>query len=144
MNRDKDSEELHFIDSNIFFYSKIMDTEYGASCAEVLRQIQDKKISAATSVLVTLEVVNALRKFGLARQVKDVIDSIFSLEIEILDMTSSDVRNAIELCQRFGISPYDCAHVAVMHRAEITRIISADKDFDRIPDVKRKNPKLFK
>jgi predicted nucleic acid-binding protein len=61
----------------------------------------------------------------------------------MLDITSSDVRNAIETCQRLNISPYDCAHVAVMQHARIRKIISADKDFDRVPDIIRRDPKVF-
>jgi len=143
LNLDETPDELHFIDSNVFFYSIILDGNYGRSCAEVLRKLQDGTILGATSSLVILEVANALRKFGLAKQVRDVVDSVFSLEIKILDMTSSDVRNATEICQRLNINPYDCIHVAVMQHAGIKRIISADRDFDRISEIKRTDPKSF-
>jgi predicted nucleic acid-binding protein len=141
LKTDRDSEELLFVDSNVFFYAKIMDREYGPSCAQVLRKIHERKIMAATSVLVTLEVANALRKFGLAKEVKDTVDSIFSLGILILNVDGSDIRNAIDFFHRHRISPYDCAHVAVMKRAEVSSIISADRDFDRVPGIKRKDPK---
>jgi hypothetical protein len=60
---------------------------------------------AATSVLVTLEVANALRKFGLAKEVKDTVDSIFSLSIVVLKMDSSDIRNAIDIFHRQRYEP---------------------------------------
>jgi predicted nucleic acid-binding protein len=72
-----------------------------------------------------------------------VVDSIFSLELRILEMSSFDVRNAIEISQRVNISPYDCVHVAVMQHAEIGEIVSADKDFDRVPGIRRRDPKAF-
>lgn len=143
MKPDRDSEEPHFVDSNVFFYAKIMDKEYGPSCAQVLRKIHEGKIVAATSVLVALEVANALRKFGLAKEVKDTVDSIFSLSMMILNMDGSDIRNAIDIFHRNRISPYDCAHVAVMKHAEISSIISADRDFERVPGIERKDPKHF-
>jgi len=143
LNRDNGSGEPYFVDSNIFFYAKIMDGEYGAACAEVLRRIEDRRILAATSTLVVLEVANSLRKFGLTKQVKDVVDSIFSLELRILEMSGFDVRNAIQISQRLNISAYDCAHVAVMQHAKIGKIVSADKDFDRVPGIRRKDPKTF-
>ena len=96
-----------------------MDGEYGVACAEVLRKIEDRRISAATSTLVVLEVANSLRKFGLTKQVKDVVDSIFSLELRILEMSGFDVRNAIQISERLNINPYDCAQVAVMQHAKI-------------------------
>ncbi len=143
MKPDRDSEELHFVDSNVFFYAKIADTEYGPSCAKVLQMIHDGRITAATSVLVTLEVANALRKFGLAKEVKDTVDSIFSLNLMILGIDGSDIRNAIDIFHRHRISPYDCAHVAVMRRTEIRSIISADRDFEHISNIERRDPKSF-
>ncbi len=135
--------ELHFVDSNVFFYAKIMDAEYGASCAEIIRKVQDGNIVAATSALVTLEVANALQKFGLANEVRDTIDSIFSLRIQVFDVERSDVRNAVVMFHHHRISPYDCVHVSVMRHAGIRIIVSADKDFDKIPGVERRDPKLF-
>ena len=93
--------------------------------------------------LVALEVGNALRKFGLAREVKDAVDSIFSLEIAILNIDSSDIRNAVDIFHKHRISPYDCAHVAVMRHAKIRNIISADRNFEHALDIERKDPKLF-
>ena len=71
------------------------------------------------------------------------MDSIFSLELRILEMSGFDVRNAIQISQRLNMSPYEGAHVAVMQHAEIGKIVSADKDFDRGPGIKRKDPKAF-
>lgn len=143
MKPDRSSEQWHFVDSNVFFYAKIMDREYGPSCAQVLRKIHEGKIMAATSVLVTLEAANALRKFGLGKEVKDTIDSIFSLSMIILNLDDSDIRSTIDIFHRHRISPYDCAHVAVMKHAEISNIISADRDFERVPGIERKDPKSF-
>ena len=55
-----------FIDSNVFFYAKIMDREYGEKCARVLRGIEAREIDAAASALIIVELANALRKFGLS------------------------------------------------------------------------------
>ncbi len=137
------TDEIHFVDSNVFFYAKIMDPEYGAACGRVLQRIHDSHITGVTSTLVTLEVANALRKFGLARQVRDTLDSIFSLPLNIFDLQYSDIRNAVEIFERYSISPYDCAHVAVMRRATSNRIITADRDFDRIHEIERKDPKTI-
>jgi predicted nucleic acid-binding protein len=143
LKQDREPKEPHYVDSNVFFYAKTVDAEFGASCAEVVRAIHGGRIQAATSVLVTLEVANALRKYGLAKEVNDTTDSIFSLGIEVFDLESSDIRNATTIFQRYHISPYDCAHAAVMKRTGIKNIISADKDFDLIREISRKDPKTF-
>ncbi len=138
-----DDKELNYVDSNIFFYAKIMDREYGPSCAEVIRSIHDGRTTAAVSTLVALEVANALRKFGLGREVRDTVDSIFSLRMQVASLEQSDLRNAINTFHKYLISPYDCAHVAMMKRLGAQALISADKDFDKITGITRRNPKSF-
>ena len=43
----------------------------------------------------------------------------------------------------FRVSPYDCVHAAVMKKAGIVEIISADKNFDKIDWIRRRDPKLI-
>lgn len=140
MSEDK---ERYYVDSNVFFYAKIMDREYGPSCAEVIKGIHGGRILGATSTLVALEVANALRKFGLGREVRDTVDSIFSLRMQVVSLEQSDLRNAINTFHKYLISPYDCAHLAMMKRLGAQVIISADKDFDKVAEIKRRNPKSF-
>lgn len=135
---------VYFIDSNIFFYAKIFDREYGAACAKILDKIAKGKLEAATSTLVIVELANALRKYGLSDEVKDVVDAVFSLDIRVFDVDSLGVRNAIGIFDEFRISPYDCVHVAVMKETGIANVISADRDFDKVNWIKRLDPKNFK
>jgi len=132
-----------FIDSNVFFYAKIADREYGSACAKILEKVARGELEAVTSALVIIELVNALRKYGLGNEVKRVVDAIFSLDISIHEVDSLDVRNAASIFDESRISPYDCAHAAVMKRVGIINIISADKDFDKIHWIKRLDPKLI-
>jgi predicted nucleic acid-binding protein len=138
-----EDKERYYVDSNVFFYAKIMDREYGPSCAEVIKGIHGGRILGATSTLVALEVANALRKFGLGREVRDTVDSIFSLRMQVVSLEQSDLRNAINTFHKYLISPYDCAHLAMMKRLGAQVIISADKDFDKVAEIKRRNPKSF-
>jgi DNA-binding FrmR family transcriptional regulator len=56
-----------------------MDKEYGKACAEILNRIVRGEVDAATSVLVAVELANALRKYGLNNEEKEVIDGLSSL-----------------------------------------------------------------
>jgi len=135
--------ETYFIDSNIFFYAKIMDREYGEACAKILNMIVRGELKAATSSLAVVELANALRKYGLSNEVADVVDSVFSLDIQILQVDPLDVRNAVEIFDEFRISPYDCTHAAVMRKAGTNKIISADREFEKITWIKRIDPKSY-
>lgn len=130
-----------FIDSNVFFYAKILDREYGESCAKILRRIERGELKAVTSTLAIIELANALKKYGLSEEVKTVIDAVFSLDISVLEIDPLDVRAASQIFDEYRISPYDCVHAAVMKKAGVTQIISADKDFDKIIWLRRIDPK---
>jgi len=133
--------ETYFVDSNIFFYAKIMDKEYGEACARIMNMIVKGDFKAATSSLAIIELANALRKYGLSNEVTEVVNAVFSLDIQILQVDPLDVRYAIEIFDRFNISPYDCTHAAIMKKAETDKIITADKDFEKIMWIKRIDPK---
>jgi len=132
----------YFIDSNVFFYAKMLDRKYGDACAKVLDKIVRGELEAVTSTLVVIELANALRKDGLSDEVKDVVNAVFSLDIGVFEVDSLDVRTAAGIFNEFRTSPYDCVHAAVMRKARIVDIISADKDFDKIAWIKRLDPKL--
>jgi len=101
------------------------------------------KIGAVMSALIIIELANALRKYGLSKEAREVVDAVFSLDVPIHEIDPSDIRSAIDIFDEFRISPYDCVHAAVMKRAGTHNIISADKDFDKINWIKRLDPKVM-
>ena len=115
-----------YIDSNVFFYAKIMDRVFGKSCSQILREIASGNLQASTSVLVPIEVANALRKYGLAKDVAEEVHAIFSLGLEVYSLDPTDAREAAEIYAETGIGPYDCVHAAVMKKNGLNEIISAD------------------
>lgn len=61
----------------------------------------------------------------------------------VLPVTGEDVRRAaalLELLAGVGLSPRDCLHLAVMERAGIERIVTADAAFDHAPGITRVDP----
>jgi len=130
-----------YVDSNVFFYAKIMDGVYGKSCSNILRIIGSGEMKASTSVLVPLEVGNAMRKYGLVKEVASEIRAIFSLGIEVHGIDASDAQEAAEIFSGVKISPYDCLHAAVMKRVGLDEIISADKEFDKLKGITRIDPR---
>ena len=52
-----------------------------------------------------------------------------------------DMNLAARLVDEYpGVSARDLVHVAVMRRMGADRVVSADRDFDRIADVERLDP----
>ncbi len=137
--------ETHFLDSNIFLYARTRDKKYGSACAHILEQVAAGKLAGASSTLALLETSNALRKIGLHREVVDEVQAIYSLPITIYDLLNVDVRLATEIFEDSQVSPYDCAHAAIMKRTGLRAILSADgRHFDRVPGIMRLDPLDFK
>jgi len=132
-----------FIDSNIFFYSIIRDQKYGEASVDIITDIYDKKLVAATTSLVLLEVANALRKYKVP-QIWRRIRAILSLPVKIIEMDISTIKKAIKLAERYRMSPYDAAHIIACMDKGINTIISADKEFDKIKEIKRVDPLEYK
>jgi predicted nucleic acid-binding protein len=130
-----------YVDSNVFFYAKILDGVYGQSCSSIMRMIASDELKTSTSVLVPIEVANAMRKYGLSKDVAAEIRAIFSLGIEVYGIEASDAQEAAEIFSDAKISPYDCLHAAVMKRMGLNEIISADKEFDKLSWITRIDPK---
>ena len=130
----------YFLDSNIFVNAKIKDRKYGSSCARVIIDLAEGRLSAATSTLALVEVSNALKKIGLGKEVALEINSIYSTGITVTEMLNVDVRLTVELFRSSSVSPYDCAHAAIMKRIGLDTILSTDPHFEDIPGINRLDP----
>ena len=130
----------YFLDSNIFVNAKIRDRKYGSSCARIITDLVEGRLSAATSTLALVEVSNALRKIGLARELAQELNSIYSTGIVVNELLNVDIRLMVELFKASGVSPYDCAHAAIMKRIGLDKIVSTDPHFESIPGISRLDP----
>jgi predicted nucleic acid-binding protein len=130
----------YFLDSNIFVNAKIRDRKYGSSCASIITDLAQGRLSAATSSLALVEVSNALRKLGLAKGLVEELKAIYSTGIHVGELLNVDVRLMAELFRASGVSPYDCAHAAIMKRIGLDTIISTDPHFENIPGISRIDP----
>ncbi len=79
-------------------------------------------------------------KFGLSREVRREIAAILSLPLRLEDLEPIDASKASRLFEVYRISPYDCAHVAIMEKIGAKQIVSADRDFDRVEEIERIDP----
>ena len=55
----------------------------------------------------------------------------------ILPIRKEDYDKAKELILQYNLKPSDAFHVAIMLNNSISKIISEDKDFDRIKEIER-------
>lgn len=146
-------DHLFFIDTNIVMYARGKAHPYKEPCAMLIRQIADGSFQEGSGVPVTDSEVfqEILYRYALIGQWETGIsvgEDLSRLGLEILAVGTSEVRKMLELARKYGearIAPRDLVHVAVMVNNGIRQIVSTDKHFDLIKEVKRVDPrKLLK
>jgi len=151
--------EIHFVDSNIFYYHLLQDKVHGSRATSIIRRIRNGE-PAATSVTVLSELINlfefriiqvrkredlpqAEKEYTIERFEKAVSnfhDLITTLaHLEKLDCMWSDVLKAFIYRSEYKLGFNDATNLIVMERNNISNIYSFDKAFDNISWLKRKD-----
>jgi len=132
---------MPYIDSNVFIYAAIYQTESqqkAKKAKETLLKIENGEISAYTSTLTWDEVVYVVSKL-LSRN--DGINQGKKLlgfpNLEFIDVNEGILTVALNLLNKYKLSPRDSIHAASAISRKIKTVISDDKDFDQIEEITR-------
>lgn len=128
-----------FCDANIFMYAAGREHPYRAACLDALRVVA-RKFTAVTDAEVLQELLHRYAGLGRSSDARSLVNGAMDSMHETIAVEPSDVLLAADLVAETGISARDAVHVAVMRRCGITRILTADRDFDRIEGVLRLDP----
>ncbi len=132
-----------YVDSNIFIYPAIYDQKIreAKKSKEFLTKIASGQLVAYTSTLSWDEVVWIVRKI-------DSVDASLKVgrlllnfpHLRFLGINRNVVLRAQGLMEKYELKPRDSIHAASALENGITTIISYDKDFDRVKELKRTEP----
>ena len=130
-----------FLDTAIFMYAGGADHPLRASCGAILRRVDDGDLDATTSVEVVQEILHryvsikrADTGIAMAREVLDVF-------APVLPLTHAVMRRLPPLVTRYpGLSARDLIHVATCLVEGIEVIISPDRAFDQVREIRRLDP----
>ena len=131
-----------FIDAYVPIYAAGRDHPYKEPCARILNMAADNPEAFATNAEVLQELLHryvATERWALGREVVSSFAELMSGRIE--PVNPQDVLLAAELANEHrGVRARDLVHAAVMRRLDLSRIISADRDFDRVAGIERLDP----
>ncbi len=135
-----------YLDTNVFIYAIEQHPEYGQACKAILQKVQDGKLSVACSQLVLVEVISVLKKLNsllvkggkTPLDIRANVDAILSLPVTWFELNVFIIKRAAEY--DYSISGVDYIHAATMEVNNISTLISADRDFDKVDFVKRRDP----
>jgi len=139
-----------YLDTNVIIYAIENHPKYGKKCKHILEDVESEKLKVSCSFLVLIEMINVLTKINKelkerGEKILDIrknIDAVLSLPIIWLDMNFAIIKRASEY--DYNTSGVDYIHAATIELNSITKVISADGDFDEITFVKRLDPLEYK
>lgn len=131
-----------FLDTNVPIYASGGAHEQKAPCLRVMGLAARHPRAFVTDVEVLQELMHrylASDRWSLGREVLSMFARVMRNRIEPVHV--SDIGVASVLADDHpGIGARDLLHAAVMRRLGVERIISADRDFDRLPGIIRLDP----
>ncbi len=139
-------EPLLFLDANIFMYAAGKSHSYKNPCLHILKDVETRALAAAVDTEILQELLYRYTHIGLADKGIQLCNDILRYPLKILPVMEADMRLAIDLFDQHrnkGVKPRDSIHVAIMKNNGITKIISADKDFDNFGFLTRIDPQDY-
>ena len=131
-----------FIDANVPIYAAGREHPNKEPCARILMLAAEHPRSFVTDAEVLQELMHrylASGRWALGREVLQAFAEVMHGRIE--PVYEEDIHVAARLADHYPrISARDLVHAASMQRLGADRIISADADFDHLPDLTRLNP----
>jgi predicted nucleic acid-binding protein len=133
--------DLAMIDSNIPMYAAGQEHHYRLPCRRVLEQILNGELNAATNVEVHQEILHRYLALGQPDRAREVSEDFQALVPNVLPVTIQELMRSRELSIKYpGLPSRDLVHLAVMLSNGIDTIVSADRHFDNLSEIKRLDP----
>ncbi len=133
---------LPFLDTNVFLRHLRHDhPDHSPRATAYLARIERGEIRVRTAETVIFETVFTLQRFY--RQPKAAIRDAFLPLIELPGIVLPGKRRLQRVFTYYvdyNISFADAYHAALMEHLKLDEIVTFDRDFDRIPGVKRVEP----
>ncbi|MBI2106122.1 type II toxin-antitoxin system VapC family toxin [Candidatus Woesearchaeota archaeon] len=131
-------EESIYLDANVFIFAAINEENIGKKAKAFLNSLLSRKTKIFTSTLTFDEFSYKVLKNRKREDALRVISAFFNIPyLTFLDVNSNMTWSAFELIKNYNLNPRDAIHAACAINNNIKIILSEDKDFDRVKELKR-------
>ena len=130
-----------FVDTNVLMYAAGGEHPLQRPCRVVVDAIGSRSLEATTSVEVVQEIVHRYLAIGRAQGGLELAEETLDLFAPVLPITHALMRRVPALARRYPrLSARDVIHLATCIHEGITEIISTDRGFDAVSEVRRIPP----
>jgi predicted nucleic acid-binding protein len=133
-----------FIDTSIVMYAAGAEHPLRERCRSIISAISDRSIDAATSAEVIQEILH--RAVAIRRPDDGIMLASQTMDLfaPVLPITHALMRRVPDLVARYpSLDARDAVHVATCIHEGIAEIISADRGYDQVAEVRRIDPLAF-
>jgi predicted nucleic acid-binding protein len=133
-----------FVDTSVLMYAAGADHPMREPCGRVMRAIDDGRLEAVTSAEVVQEILHrflAVRRPDIAQALaRSTLDTF----APVLPITHALMRRVPDLAARYpALAARDLVHVATCIHEGIVEILSTDRGFDGVRELRRIPPEEF-
>jgi uncharacterized protein len=134
-----------FLDTNIIMYSVGGSHPLRKPCRTCLEKIYEGKLSVITNAEVLQEILYRYISLNEKEKALQLTNSFIEICESVYPVTVDDVTLAMELIKKKKLPHIrDAIHAATMMQHDIKEILSTDKHFDKLPGIKRIDPRSLK
>jgi len=137
------SEPTHFLDSPTLIHAIDKGAEYHKECLNVISRAAKGEINAATSLETLEETLFILSKLtSPSTAIRVVQDYLRMTKIKKYEMSLAIFEHSLEIMEITPLKrPKDAINVATMLKNGIPKIVSEDKEYDKVGLIQRVHPK---
>lgn len=128
-----------FIDACLFIYLNTITEENIRRIYESLYMDVLLRYKAYTNVLVIDELLYiSKKKYKIPYKITiNFIKKIVEPYVTILPVTEEDLKQAYKILLKHNLKPSNAIHIATMKNNNIKIVVTEDREYDKIPEIKR-------
>ena len=132
---------MKLIDANVLIYARGVPHPYRDACRNLLAEVEGGRLEANVDTEVLQEIVYVYWYRGRLERGLDYLDRLLVLFPMPFPVTGETVTTARDiLADHPQLEPRDAIHAAVVLNHDLEAIISADRAFDEMTEIKRLDP----
>ena len=129
------------LDANIRIYAEGREHFYRGPCRAIMNRVKARPDEYAIDTEALQEILYVYSNRGETARGINEVAALLNLRTVIIPITVAEIRAAMRLMRDTpGLSSRDAIHSAVVLLHGLDGIVSADRDFDRIPGLRRYDP----
>jgi len=135
--------KYYYIDANIFIYSTNPTDSRYSDCKTILEKIATSEIAALTSVETFEEIIHYGQKNKVLEHTIYLCEKLLTTDLAVVPFPKDLLFPFLKIVKKYlklKIDSRDLIHVISALENGTDTIISADRDFDKISEIKRIDP----